>query len=470
MTTSFKYTTQRIDDNHYVVPAREGMRTDVHAFLSDELFHTSEDEVWNQAAEAAKYEGVTAVYLMPDCHVGFGVPIGSVVVTDGTLLQASVGYDISCGILSARVVGLGADGLKSRRNRERWVQEVEKRVALGIGSHRPKLMPEFKCSTIDDVLRYGARALGVESNVCERQFLPVSDSAKLDLVSRAYEKAIPQLGSLGGGNHYCELQVDASDGSVWAMVHCGSRGFGYQTAEHFFYEGARVRSMPSNRRGLSWLRDDEREGRDYVDHHNAAANYAIANRHVIARGLREAFQEVYNADLEVFYEISHNLVQRETLVLPDGSTKKGYVHRKGATRAMPACHPDLIGTVWYDSGHPCLTPGSMYTGAAILTPLVGAHASACSVNHGSGRIMARGAAKRKLEHRQQHIDDEMRTVRRTFDGVTIEGIVTNTKHVPLDESAHVYKDLDSVLKVLVDSGIARVDRRLFPVCNIKGVD
>jgi tRNA-splicing ligase RtcB len=112
----------------------------------------------------------------------------------------------------------------------------------------------------------------------------------------------------------------------------------------------------------------------------------------------------------------------------------------------------------------------MYEGAAILFPLPGAHRSACSVNHGSGRVMARGEAKRKLEHKQDRIDDEMATVRRTFGGVPIEGIARNHKHVPLDECAHVYKDLDAVLAVLEAEGIARVASRLYPVANIKGAD
>jgi tRNA-splicing ligase RtcB len=112
----------------------------------------------------------------------------------------------------------------------------------------------------------------------------------------------------------------------------------------------------------------------------------------------------------------------------------------------------------------------MYEGAAILFPLAGAHKSACSVNHGSGRLLARGEAKRKLEHKQQRIDDEMATVRRAFGGVAIEGIVSNHRHVPLDECAHVYKDLDEVLGVLEGEGIARVAHRLYPVANIKGAD
>ncbi len=468
--TSYKFLVQQTGDNHYTLPARDDMKVAVRAYLSPELFRTSEEEAWNQAAAGACYEGVSAVYLMPDCHVGFGVPIGSVIVTDNTLIQASVGYDISCGILHMRVTGLSASSLRGRYNRERWIKEVEKRVALGVGSQRAELMPTYTPDKLEAILRQGAKPLGVAADVCERQFLPVSDDTKVDDIPQAYGKALAQLGSLGGGNHFIELQVDRDDGSVWVMIHCGSRGYGYQTAEHYFYEGARLRGMSSKHRGLSWLKDDEELGRAYWDHHNAAGNYAIANRHIIAEGIREALQEVYNADGEVYYEISHNLVQRETLVLPDGTKKQGYVHRKGATRAMPAGHPNLVGSAWEDSGHPCLVPGSMFEGAAILLPQKGAHESACSVNHGSGRIMARGHAKRKLEHKQDRIDAQMHDISRTFAGVTIEGIVTNSKHIPLDECGEVYKDLDPVLDVLRDNGIATVQHRLYPVAVIKGTD
>jgi tRNA-splicing ligase RtcB len=211
-------------------------------------------------------------------------------------------------------------------------------------------------------------------------------------------------------------------------------------------------------------------GREYWAYHNSAANYAIANRHTIVSGVQEALGEVFGAEAEVYYEISHNLVQEETLVLPDGTTKRGFVHRKGATRAFPAGHPDLVGTKWEPTGHPCLIPGSMFSGAAILFAEPQAHQSACSVNHGSGRVLARGQAKRKLHHKQQRIDDQMRTVKRRLGGVEVEGIVGNSKHTPLDECGEVYKDLDEVLVVLQQTGIARVAHRLYPVANLKGTD
>jgi tRNA-splicing ligase RtcB len=215
---------------------------------------------------------------------------------------------------------------------------------------------------------------------------------------------------------------------------------------------------------------DEPLGKEYWAYHNSAANFAVANRHIIVQGIQEALEAVFGVQGEVYYEISHNLVQEETLVLPDGTTKKGFVHRKGATRAFPAGHPDLKGTVWETTGHPCLIPGSMYHGAAILFAEQNAYKSACSVNHGSGRVLARGKAKRQLEHKQDRIDSEMKQVRRDFGGVMVEGIVGNTKHTPLDECGDVYKDLDEVLAVLETTGIARVAHRLFPVASLKGTD
>lgn len=467
---SLKYAAQRVSDGHYVLPKTKEMKVEAHAFLSDALYEASEEALWAQLMSGASYEGVIGAYAMPDCHSGYGVPVGSVIVTEDVLIQAASGYDISCGVLYMRVPGLSAKGVRSWHKRETWVREVENRVATGVGFDRPKHMPEFSRSKADDILRHGAKALGVSADLCERQYIPVPEDLDLSRIEKAYQKVVPQLGSVGGGNHFIEMQVDRDSGEVFVMIHCGSRGYGWQTANHFFYEGAKVRGLPSNRREDSWLRVDEPVGKEYWAYHNSAANFAVANRHIIVDGIQEALEAVFGVRGEVYYEISHNLVQEETLVLPDGTSRRGFVHRKGATRAFPAGHPDLVGTAWEETGHPCLIPGSMYHGAAVLFAEPGAHASACSVNHGSGRVMARGEAKRKLSHKQERIDREMRDVRRELGGVEVEGIVTNTKHVVLDECGHVYKDLDEVLGVLETTGIARVARRMFPVANIKGAD
>lgn len=467
---SLKYHTQKIGENHYVLPRTGSMRTDAHAFFSEALFEASEEAMWQQLAAGASYEGVIGAYLMPDAHSGYGVPVGCVIVTEDVLIQAGSGYDISCGVLCMRVPKLKAAAVADWEKRASWVAAVEARVATGVGSHRPHKMPRFAKRKLDEILRFGAKAIGVRADLCERQYVRVAEDADLESIERAYSKATAQLGSVGGGNHFIEMQVDRDSGDVWVMIHCGSRGYGWQTANHFFYEGAELRGLAKNRREDSWLRADEELGKRYWAHHNSAANYAVANRHIIVKGVQAALDEVFGVEAEVYYEISHNLVQEETLVLPDGTTRRGFVHRKGATRAFPAGHPDLAGTAWEATGHPCLIPGSMYAGAAILFAQPGAAASGFSVNHGSGRLLGRGAAKRQLEASHDAIDREMREVERELGGVKIRGIVGNTERTPLDECGHVYKDLDEVLGVLEAEGIARVAHRLFPVANLKGTD
>jgi tRNA-splicing ligase RtcB (3'-phosphate/5'-hydroxy nucleic acid ligase) len=467
---SFKYRVVEESSGHFVLPRSGEMRTDVHAFLSRGLFDRTDEKLWSQAAAAAAYPGAIGFYLMPDTHVGYGIPVGGVLVTDETIIQAGSGYDISCGVVYMKVPTLHADGVVDPALRLRWIREVERRVATGLGSHRPDKAPRVTQALVDDVLLHGAKALAVSADLCERQYIPVDDGFDPRAVTRAHDKAAGQLGSVGGGNHFIEMQVDEASGDVWIMVHCGSRGYGWQTANHFFHAGAELRGLARARREESWLHRDEPLGKLYWAHHNSAANYAVANRHLIVHGIREATQDVFDADVEVYYEISHNLVQQETLRLPDGSTTRGFVHRKGATRAFPAGHPDLANTPWESTGHPCLIPGSMLDGAAILFPEQGAYRSGCSVNHGSGRHMARGEAKRELAALHDDIDREMASIERNLGGVIITGVVGNTARTPLDECAHVYKSLDEVLAVLEGEGIARVAHRLYPVANIKGTD
>ncbi len=468
---SFLQEVQKLSDTHYVLPRIGDMRTEVHAYLSESLFAQTDEALWRQAAQSARYPGIIGLYLMPDTHLGYGIPVGGVAVTEDVIIQAGSGYDISCGVVYLKVPSLSAADVADWGKRREWIDDVESRIATGIGSHRPKHMPRIREATIEEIFRYGAKAIGVHADVCERQYIDVDDRVlDPERIARARNKACPQIGSVGGGNHFVEMQVDINDGSVWVMIHCGSRGYGWQTANHYFYAGAELRGLAKNRREESWLRVDEPLGKEYWAHHNSAANYAVANRHIIVRGVQKALENVFHARGEVFYEISHNLVQEETLVLPDGTSKKGFVHRKGATRAFPAGHPDLVNTRWENTGHPCLVPGSMLDGAAILYPQEGAYKTGCSVNHGAGRRMARGRAKRELASMHDEIDHEMRYVKRTFGGVEIEGVVGNTRRTPLDECGHVYKDLDEVLRVLETEGIARVVNRMYPVANIKGTD
>jgi len=463
---SHKYRIIKEQDS-YVLPRIKEMHCDVRAFLSPELYEQTDEKLWGQAVQAASYPGVRAVYLMPDTHIGYGVPIGSVVITEGTLIQSASGYDISCGMLWMETT-LKAWDVRDPEKRKRWIEEVEKRVATGVGSHRPEKMPAFDSKMLDEIFLHGAEPLDINIALCERSSIPV-DTEYFDpqRIPRALGRALPQLGSLGGGNHFIEMLVDPIDGAVSLLIHCGSRGFGHQTAEFFFQEGADLRGLPRKQRENSWLREDEELGRRYWNHHNAAANFAIANRHIIARSLAEATSEVFS-DHYAFttYEISHNLIQKERVQLEEGGKwEDGFVHRKGATRALPTGHPSL-GLL---DGHMCIIPGSMLEGAAILLPEANAWRSGFSVNHGSGRLLGRNQAKKAFGNDQEEIDAEMRNSQVICeDGAIIEGVVLNTEKTPLDECSRVYKALDDTLRVLTDNGVARIQRRMYPVANIKG--
>jgi tRNA-splicing ligase RtcB (3'-phosphate/5'-hydroxy nucleic acid ligase) len=449
---SWKQRVEKVEEGHYVLPRTKTMRVNADLFLSEKLLNGTpggdpglEEKVFDQIVNAASFPGVTRVAVTPDCHHGYGVPIGTVVETEGILLPTAAGYDIGCGMVQLRT-SLTAEDVADREKRRRWIDEVTERIAVGVGAKRARRQRPIDARTFAEVVRHGAKALGRTSAVTERTFIPVEDD-RVDIPERAYEKR-GQLGSLGGGNHFTEMQVDG-DGRVWVMLHTGSRGFGWNIAKKFFVEGAAALQLRRASEDFVWLDAESRMGKEYWNLHNMAANFATANRLIIGEAVCAALEEAFGGTAEIYYEISHNLIQREN---------GRYVARKGATRAFPAGHPALVGTPWAHTGHPILIPGSMETGSAILFAEGGASKSIYSVNHGSGRRISRGEARRVL--------DQKETDRRMAEA----GILLNTRETPLDESGPCYKDLEEVLATVEVAGLARVDRRLRPVACIKGAD
>jgi tRNA-splicing ligase RtcB len=434
---SFKYQAYKASEGHYVLT--KGVKAEIHAFLSDELYAASEEEAWVQAVNTANLPGVTKIVLTPDLHSGFGVPIGCVATTDKTLLPSFSGFDIGCGMVQLKT-NLTLDQVSDKAKRRRWIDQVCANIGLGVGqsgSTKPNV-------PFSEIVRFGAKALGAENENTERSFIPVNINVKEP--ERALAKS-NQLGSLGSGNHFCQLDFDDKTNEIWAMIHTGSRGYGYQIATEYFNKGAEALGIKN--KDLVWFDRDSDLGKTYWNLHNMAANFAIGNRVLIGRAVCNALMDVFGGEAEIFYEISHNLIQEE-----DGQL----VHRKGATRAFPKNHPSLKGTKWETTGHPILIPGSMYTGSAILYAEPGAVASAYSVNHGSGRLMSRGQAKRSLD--QVAIDKQMSDA----------DILINTRNTPIDESGSCYKDLDQVLATVEMAGLAKVVTRLRPVACIKSAD
>jgi tRNA-splicing ligase RtcB (3'-phosphate/5'-hydroxy nucleic acid ligase) len=251
------------------------------------------------------------------------------------------------------------------------------------------------------------------------------------------------------------LQKSVETETLFVQAHTGSRGFGHGLATNHFEMAKAEKPETITDIDLGYFTPDSRHYRDYLNAVAAGGNYAIINRLIIFEQVAEAFRQTFGAELELIYEISHNLVQREW----HPEYKEVWVHRKGATRAFPAGHPGLKGTFWEETGHPVLIPGSNKDWSYILRPAAGAVNSGFSVNHGAGRRLSRGEATRSLNQRQ--IDDEYREA----------GILVNTNgRVPLDEAAPAYKSSEEVIEAVVGAGLATIEYKLWPLASLKGMD
>lgn len=270
------------------------------------------------------------------------------------------------------------------------------------------------------------------------------------------ERGLEQLGSLGGGNHFIELQRCEETKTLFVQVHTGSRGFGHGLATNYFEMAKAERAGLGGEVtdiDLGYFTPESKHFREYLNAVAAGGNFAILNRLIIFEQIAEAFRKVFKEDLELVYEISHNLVQAEEH--PD--LGKVWVHRKGATRAFPAGHPALRGTLWQNTGHPVLIPGSNRDYSYVLMPEAGAAKSGFSVNHGAGRRLSRGEAMRQLD--QQKVNEQYRR----------DGILVNLDgEVPLDESNQCYKNSEEVIAAVVAAGLARIQYTLWPLASIKG--
>lgn len=432
----------------------------VRLFLTRALLEDVEDDVYPQIVTAARFPGTKLVVITPDVHVGYGVPVGCAILTDaetGAVALGPVGFDIGCGMVSLRS-DVPAEAATWER-RLAFNRAVMRRVSMGEGGKGIARLARIGEAEFERIVRGGAeyytRRYGqrLDRSRAERDRIPVDDSWRIPWGGRGRpERGITQLGSLGGGNHFIELQRCEQTGTLFVQIHTGSRGFGHGLATNYFHiakaENPDVRHLDE-----AYFRPDSRHRRDYLNAVAAAGNFAIVNRLAIAEEVIEAFAEVFGAKLELVYEISHNLVQEEW----HPHYGEVLVHRKGATRAFPAGYPALRGTPWEHTGHPVLIPGSNQDCSFILRPLPGAVYSGYTVNHGAGRRMSRTAAKRTLD--QRAIDDAYRRA----------GILVNADgRVPIDESGPVYKPAREVVDAVCAAGLARIEYVLWPLSSLKG--
>lgn len=448
-------------DGYYVLKTDDIGDVPVRLFLTHSLLASAEDILYRQIVNATRFPGVKMVVITPDVHYGYGVPVGCVLITDyesGAVAMGPVGYDIGCGMMSARSIVDAEEATPDKRLL--FNRAVMERIEMGAGgkSHRLRNLSD---SEFDNLIRggaeyyvakYGAR---FDRSRAERHRIPVDDEWQAPWGGKGKpERGKQQLGSLGGGNHFIELQREVDTNSLFVQVHTGSRGFGHGMATNYF-ELARAERREIQDIDLGYFTPDSKHYRSYLNAVAAGGNYAILNRLIIFEQVAEAFRETFDADLDLIYEISHNLVQKEW----HPEFNDVWVHRKGATRAFPAGYPLLRGTIWEDTGHPILIPGSNKDFSYILRPLPGALKSGFSVNHGAGRRMSRAQAARTLSQRK--IDDEYAEA----------GILVNTDgHVPIDEAAPCYKSSEEVVRAVVDAGLAEIQHKLWPLSSLKGTE
>lgn len=447
-------------EGYFALATEDTAGVPVRLFVTQKLLVEAEPTLYRQIVNATRFPGAKLVCITPDVHYGYGVPVGCVILTDrdtGAIAMGPVGFDIGCGMMSARS-NVPAD-LATPDRKLAFNRAVSERVALGAGGRSVKL-GRLGTRELEELVRGGAEhyvakyGASFDRSRAERHRIPVRDTWDIPWGGQGRpERGLDQLGSLGGGNHFIELQRCEETGTLFVQVHTGSRGFGHGLATNYFQLAKEESGGELTDLDLGYFEPGSRGYESYIDAVAAGGNYAILNRLVIYEQIAEAFRKVFKEDLELVYEISHNLVQAEEH--PEFGNV--WVHRKGATRAFPGGHPALAGTRWETTGHPVLIPGSNRDFSYVLMPEAGAHRSGFSVNHGAGRRMSRGEAMRSLDQRK--VDEQYRRD---------EILVNLDGRVPLDESSACYKSSAEVIEAVVGAGLARVEHTLWPLASIKG--
>ena len=477
---------EKVDDYRWRIPKsyKKGMRVDGLIFASrDMLDDILKEQALEQVANVAFLPGIVGHSLaMPDIHWGYGFPIGGVAamrVSDGVVSPGGVGFDINCGVRLLRTNLLDAE---VRPRIGELVDALYRNVPSGLGSEG-KI--RLRGGEIDEVLAEGSR-WAVEKGYGRHEDLETTEEhgemagADPSCVSgRARKRGVPQLGTLGSGNHFLEVAVIdqiqdeavARDmginrvGQVMLLIHCGSRGLGHQTADDYItvmVNAMKKYDIELPDRQLACAPVDSQEGRNYLSAMRCAANYAWANRQCITHWVRESFCDVLGkgeeeAGLELVYDVAHNIAKIEEYEV-DGKKVELCVHRKGATRAFPAGHPEVPGK-YARIGQPVFIPGDMGRYSYILVGTEQAmKESFGSTCHGAGRLKSRAAAKRELRGEAVLKDLESRGI--TVRAGSLKGLA--------EEASQAYKDVSSVVSVAHNAGISRIVARTRPIGVIKG--
>ena len=467
-----------IDEYSWSLPAAPG-RGEVRLFGTRELLEAMDEKVMEQITNVARLPGLAGCAMtMPDAHWGYGFPIGGVAAFDpdrgGIISAGGVGFDISCGI---RCLRTGLDRAQLLPVLQKVSDSLFRDIPAGVGEEGAlSLAP----TELDEVLAGGARwavtqGYGsaqelefVEEHGCMHGAIPENVSP----LAKSRQRG--EMGTLGSGNHYLEVQwveriFDAQaaeafglrEGQVVVSIHCGSRGLGHQVGTDYLVSLAKAAArlgvaLPD--RELACAPIDSPEGREYIGAMNTAMNCALANRQILAHISRKVFNHFFpGVPVETLFDVSHNTCKPERHDF-DGRERLLYVHRKGATRAFGPGHPD-VPQRYRAVGQPVIIGGSMGTGSYILAGCATSEARAfSSASHGAGRAMSRHQALRRWSGRE------------LIDGLAAQGILVRTRSLrgAAEEAPGAYKDVERVAQATENAGLARRVAFVRPLTCIKG--
>jgi tRNA-splicing ligase RtcB len=478
---------EKISDGIWEVPVgtKHGMRVPARILSSDKLIKGVEEGVIDQITNVSCLPGIQKYAIcMPDAHRGYGFPIGGVAAFDseeGVISPGGIGFDINCGMRLIRT-DLTLGDVKPRL--EQLLNGLFAAIPSGVGaggSARPNKQ-DFRKVMIEGSKWCRDNGFASDEDVEHTESRGRVEGADPGAVSeKAISRGIPQLGSLGSGNHYLEIEFLAEGdltnpaaaeiygitgpGQIIIAVHCGSRGFGHQIATDYlriFNQNAHKYNLAIKDRELAAAPIKSSDGEAYYAAMACAANYAFANRQVITHGIEKVFQKVFGLSphhlgLSTIYDVAHNIARFEKYSVK-GETKRLLVHRKGATRSFGPDNDD-VPEIYRSIGQPVIVGGSMETGSALFAGTKEAEADYFgSTLHGSGRVMSRTKAKKQI--RGDQLRDDMKQ----------RGITVKTGHLRglAEEGGFAYKDIDAVSHAVHDLGISRLVARFHPLANIKG--
>ncbi|RUQ88371.1 RtcB family protein [Legionella septentrionalis] len=470
---------EKINDFEWLIPTHGKMRVPGIIYASAELIQEMDEKVYEQICNVAALPGiVSASYAMPDAHWGYGFPIGGVAAFDpeqgGVVSAGGVGFDISCGV---RLLSTGITTTELAPLKENLANALFKRIPAGVGSQSHIHLNK---KSMECMLQGGAQwavreGFGeendlerIEENGCMPGALPdkVSEHAK--------ERQKKEMGTLGSGNHYLEVQevneiydehiashLNLKKHDVVISIHCGSRGLGHQIGTDYMRSmilEAEKHHIKLADRELACAPIHSVTGKNYLGAMAAGINCALANRQIITHFMREVFQELMpGMQMKLLYDVSHNTCKKEEHEV-EGRKMSLYVHRKGATRAFGPGHMALPSSL-RDIGQPVIIGGSMGTASYVLTGTAeGEKKSFSSACHGAGRAMSRHQATKMW--RGKEVIEQLKSQGILIRSLSFRGVA--------EEAPHAYKDIHSVIETAHQAGLAKKIIRLKPLICIKG--